>query len=81
MTSTDAKKQLREWQAQIIHGKNHFGDIADVIERMEIALLIAGETFREYEALHRAKSALKKAEANKEKAQLCENATTGSSST
>lgn len=35
MTTTEAIKQLDEWQAQIIHGPRPFGDVADVMRKLE----------------------------------------------
>ena len=41
MTTKEAVERLDEMQSQIIHGKRTFGDIADVILKLELVRLAA----------------------------------------
>ena len=43
ITPKEATKRLRDMQSQIIHGKNTFGEIADLIEGMERLLNFVDE--------------------------------------
>lgn len=39
MTPKEATEKLEQMQAQVIHGSNLFGDIADLVRKLELAAL------------------------------------------